>query len=83
MEQTTATPKPGEECNDRVLIPTPQANVEITPDAEKQEITIGIDVDKDGKPDFEFKAVIKDPRLWAGIAAVLGIAAILKGLGFW
>ena len=74
MVSEAATPPPEEQ---------PRPEVFIGADEENQEVSIGVDIDGDGKPDFEKKFTIDDPRVWAIIGWIIAGVSITKNLNIW
>jgi len=61
----------------------PKPAIIVKPDAEKQQVSVSVDTDGDGKPDFEKSFTVKDPRVWAAIGWILAGISIAKNLGIW
>ena len=52
-------------------------------DEDKGEVSVGVDLDGDGKADFSKKFTVKDPTVWAAIGWIIAGLSIAKHLGIW
>jgi hypothetical protein len=58
----------------------PKAAIIIDANPESGEVSAGIDVDGDMKPDISFKTIIKDKRFWIVVGAIIAVILVVKSI---